>query len=92
MALPLMKNEKEDTRRGDEMYVISHSNIIMNITLLFDKLVSLTILLSQAPGVFVFGELLDMANIQDLENSPNAKYLNLLNLFAYGKHCRFAEV
>ena len=44
-------------------------------------------LLPQAPGVFVFGELLDMANIQDLENSPNAKYLNLLNLFAYGRNC-----
>ena len=39
----------------------------------------------EAPGVYVFGELLDMANIQDLENSPNAKYLTLLNMFAYGE-------
>jgi len=45
----------------------------------------------EAPGVFVFGELLDMANIQDLENSPNAKYLNLLNLFAYGTYKALAE-
>merc|ERR1719334_1991086 len=32
-----------------------------------------------------------MANIQDLENSPNAKYLNLLNLFAYGTYKSLAE-
>merc|ERR1719402_1478895 len=32
-----------------------------------------------------------MANIQDLENSPNAKHLNLLNLFAYGTYKSLAE-
>merc|ERR1719402_298637 len=32
-----------------------------------------------------------MANIQDLENSPNVKYLNLLNLFAYGTYKSLAE-
>merc|ERR1719508_219733 len=32
-----------------------------------------------------------MANIQDLENSPNAKYLTLLNLFAYGTYKSLAE-
>ena len=40
----------------------------------------------EAPGVFVFGELLDMANIQDLTNSPHAPYLTLLNIFAYGTY------
>ena len=53
----------------------------------------------EAPGVFVFGELLDMSNVQvkhslfatfslfkDLENGPHASYLNLLNTFAYGNY------
>lgn len=38
----------------------------------------------EAPAVFVFGELLDMANIQDLTNGPHAAYLVLLNMFAFG--------
>ena len=55
----------------------------------------------EAPGVFVFGELLDMSNVQvkhsllatfslslskDLENGPHASYLTLLNTFAYGNY------
>merc|ERR1719154_674894 len=32
-----------------------------------------------------------MANIQDLENTPNANYLTLLNLFAYGTYKSMAE-
>lgn len=38
----------------------------------------------EASNVYVFSELLDMPNIQELAGSPNAKYLDLLNLFAYG--------
>jgi len=38
----------------------------------------------EAPTVFVFGELLDCENIQALENTEHAPYLNLLNIFAYG--------
>jgi len=38
----------------------------------------------EAPGVFVFGELLDCENIQALENTEHGPYLNLLNVFAYG--------
>merc|ERR1712110_1045052 len=42
----------------------------------------------EAPGVYVFGELLDHPNIKDLEtntSTPNAKaYHDLLNLFVYG--------
>merc|ERR1712098_890996 len=40
----------------------------------------------EAPGLFVFGELLDMANIQDLANGPSSSYLTLLNIFAYGTY------
>jgi len=37
-----------------------------------------------APGVFVFGELLDLQNIKDLENSEaTAPYYNLLKFFAF---------
>ena len=44
----------------------------------------------EAPGVYVFGELLDHTNIKDLEtntSTPNAKgYFDLLNVFAYGTY------
>jgi len=40
----------------------------------------------EAPGVYVFGELLDMPNIQDLENGPHGSHLALLNMFAYGTY------
>jgi len=45
----------------------------------------------EAPGVFVFGELLDMPNIQDLTNSPHSAYLTLLNIFAYGTYKNVSE-
>lgn len=45
----------------------------------------------EAPGIYVFGELLDMANIQDLENTPHAPYLKLLNMFAYGTYRSMKE-
>jgi len=38
----------------------------------------------EAPGVYVFGELLDMPNIKELQNGAHASYFNLLSLFAYG--------
>jgi len=44
----------------------------------------------EAPGVYVFGELLDHPNIKDLEtntSTPNAKaYHDLLTMFAYGTY------
>lgn len=40
----------------------------------------------ETPGVNVFGELLDMPNIKELENGPHAEYWNTLNLFAYGTY------
>ncbi|KAH0606670.1 uncharacterized protein H6S33_003504 [Morchella sextelata] len=42
---------------------------------------------TQAPGVFVFSELLEMPNIQALAgNADGAKYLDLLKIFAYGSY------
>ena len=40
----------------------------------------------EAPGVYVFGELLEMPNVQELASGPNAPYHNALNLFAYGTY------
>jgi len=46
----------------------------------------------EAPGVYVFGELLDMPNIQDLEGGPYSSHLALLNLFAYGCYRSLASL
>lgn len=43
----------------------------------------------EVPGMYVFGELLDMANVQELGNGPNAPYLHLLNVFAYGTYANY---
>lgn len=43
-----------------------------------------------APGVYVFGELLDMPNIKDLENT-HKNVFDLLNLFAYGTYSDWKE-
>ena len=42
----------------------------------------------EAPGVYVFGELLDHANIVDLNQShvDGPSYLRLLEIFAYGTY------
>ncbi|XP_008171934.1 COP9 signalosome complex subunit 7b [Trachemys scripta elegans] len=50
---------------------------------------ALTALINQvleAPGVYVFGELLELTNVQELAEGPNAAYFQLLNLFAYGTY------
>ena len=39
-----------------------------------------------APGVYVFGELLETECIQELAAGPNASYLQLLEVFAYGTY------
>jgi len=47
----------------------------------------------EAPGVFVYGELLDMINIQELENNEDtAVYLELLKLFAFGTYKQFLNI
>lgn len=45
----------------------------------------------ETPGVNVFGELLDMPNIKELENGPYAAYWNTLNLFAYGTYKEYLQ-
>ncbi|XP_053566270.1 COP9 signalosome complex subunit 7b isoform X1 [Bombina bombina] len=40
----------------------------------------------EAPGVYVFGELLDLPTVQELADGPHSGYLQLLNLFAYGTY------
>ncbi|XP_053680859.1 COP9 signalosome complex subunit 7b isoform X1 [Anopheles nili] len=45
----------------------------------------------EAPGVHVFGELLAMPNIQELQNGSHANYYNTLNLFAYGTYRQYLE-
>ncbi|XP_071945062.1 COP9 signalosome complex subunit 7b-like [Antedon mediterranea] len=40
----------------------------------------------EAPGVYVFGELLEMPNVQELAEGPHKKFHNLLTLFAYGTY------
>lgn len=45
----------------------------------------------EAPGVHVFGELLVMPNIVELENGPNARYFDTLKLFAYGTYKQYLD-
>lgn len=42
----------------------------------------------EAPGVYVFGELMEMPSVKELEKSENSGFWNLLNIFALGT---FAE-
>ncbi|XP_031575460.1 COP9 signalosome complex subunit 7b-like [Actinia tenebrosa] len=49
----------------------------------------LTALINQvieAPGVHVFGELLEMSNVQELSKTEDAPYWQLLNIFAFGTY------
>ncbi|XP_060579892.1 COP9 signalosome complex subunit 7b-like [Ruditapes philippinarum] len=45
----------------------------------------------EASGVYVFGELLEMPNIQELSSGDHVKFFNLLNLFAYGTYKDYKE-
>ncbi|GAB6022916.1 hypothetical protein CHUAL_007009 [Chamberlinius hualienensis] len=45
----------------------------------------------EAPGVYVFGELLDMPSIQELAGGQYDNYLKLLNLFSYGTFSDYKE-
>ncbi|KNC33635.1 COP9 signalosome complex subunit 7 [Lucilia cuprina] len=45
----------------------------------------------EAPGVYVFGELLVMPNIQELKTGDHVKYFNTLNLFAYGTYKQYRQ-
>lgn len=45
----------------------------------------------EAPGVHVFGELLEMPNVMELENGPYSVHFNTLNLFAYGTYKEYLQ-
>jgi len=40
----------------------------------------------EAPGVYVFGELLETDCLKQLSEGPNANYVQLVKLFAYGTY------
>lgn len=40
----------------------------------------------EAPGVYVFGELLDMPHVKELSTGSHSPYYDLLNIFAYGTY------
>eukprot|EP00127_Corallochytrium_limacisporum_P004915 Clim_evm59s191 gene=Clim_evmTU59s191 len=44
---------------------------------------------TEDPQVFCFGELLDVKGVQDLRDTVHNKFLNLLELFAYGTYTDF---
>jgi COP9 signalosome complex subunit 7 len=47
----------------------------------------------EAPGVYIFGELLDTPNIQELENTPATQpFYNLLQLFAFGTYKEYINM
>ncbi|KAJ1122443.1 hypothetical protein NDU88_000930 [Pleurodeles waltl] len=43
----------------------------------------------EAPGVYVFGELLDMQNVKELASGDHAATFRLLTVFAYGTYCDY---
>ena len=45
-----------------------------------------------APGVYVFGELLETDTVSELANGTNAGYLKLLEIFAYGTYSDYKGV
>lgn len=45
----------------------------------------------EAPGVYVFGELLDMPNIKELEGSKFHNYYELLQVFAHGTYKTYMQ-
>ncbi|CAB1317122.1 unnamed protein product [Coregonus sp. 'balchen'] len=49
-------------------------------------LIALINQLLEAPGVYVFGEFLELPCIQELSKGPNEGYCQLLNMFAYGTY------
>uniref|UniRef100_A0A8C5NVH2 PCI domain-containing protein n=1 Tax=Jaculus jaculus TaxID=51337 RepID=A0A8C5NVH2_JACJA len=67
------------------------SNLLEQFILLAEGMSgsALTAVISQvleAPRVYVFAELLELANVQELAEGTDAAYSQLLNLFAYGTY------
>ncbi|XP_036410810.1 COP9 signalosome complex subunit 7b-like [Megalops cyprinoides] len=49
-------------------------------------LIALINQLLEAPGVYVFGEFLELPCVKELSRGPNVGYIKLLNIFAYGTY------
>ncbi|XP_037943264.1 COP9 signalosome complex subunit 7-like [Teleopsis dalmanni] len=45
----------------------------------------------EAPGIYVFAELLGMPNVAELKTGLNAKYYKTLELFAYGTYKEYKQ-
>ncbi|EDO38492.1 predicted protein [Nematostella vectensis] len=55
---------------------------------------ALTALIKQvleAPALYVFGELIEMSNIQELAKTENAPFWQLLNIFAFGTYTDYKD-
>uniref|UniRef100_A0A4W5N0I0 COP9 signalosome subunit 7B n=1 Tax=Hucho hucho TaxID=62062 RepID=A0A4W5N0I0_9TELE len=68
-----------------------HSNQLEQFMLLAKNtkgpaLIALIKQLLEAPGVYVFGEFLELPCIQEMSKGPNEGYCQLLNMFAYGTY------
>lgn len=46
----------------------------------------------EAPGVYVFGELLETDCLKNLDAGPHASYVQLLRLFAYGTYSDYKSM
>lgn len=46
----------------------------------------------EAPGVYVFGELLETECVKGLSGGPDANYIKLLELFAYGTYVDYKSM
>lgn len=75
-----MSTDKPAVANPLEQFVILAKNVKGNAAVELVKQVL------EAPGVYVFGELLDMQNVQELANGPQSGYFKLLNVFAYGTY------
>ncbi|XP_048861037.1 COP9 signalosome complex subunit 7b-like isoform X2 [Brienomyrus brachyistius] len=54
-------------------------------------LIALINQLLEAPGVYVYGEFLDLPHVQEVSKGPNREYSQLLNIFAYGTYLDYKE-
>lgn len=79
-----------------EVKTFSHSHNLEQYVLLAKSargagLVALINQTLEAPGVYVFGELIGMPSVKALENSENSSYWTLLNIFAFGTYSDYKE-
>lgn len=81
---------------ADDAFKVGHRNQLEQFLLLAKNAknaaaAQLIRQVTEAPGVYVFGELLQMPNISELSSGDFEKDWRLLNLFAYGKYRDYSE-